>query len=210
MPTPEIIAAADIGSIEHNRFGWAIRHVDCGATKNGTCICKFVDELVGLLNDKRTVALGFECPLFVPVRDEPVRLTKARNGEGNRSWSAGAGSGALATGLTETAWILRSLRTKVETAPRLTLKWKEFVSYGGLLLWEAFVSGKAKSDTHSGDAELAVEAFCNCLPDPERSNMIHEESVMSLIGASALWAGWKLDASVLSESCLVIRASEGT
>jgi hypothetical protein len=34
-------------------------------------------------------------------------LGKARDGEGNRPWPAGAGAGALATGLAQGAWMLR-------------------------------------------------------------------------------------------------------
>ena len=206
MSTLEFAAAADIGSIEKNRFGWAIRQVEGGATSKGTSIIEFVDALVELLDDERKIALGFECPLFVPVRIDPKELTKSRKGEGNRAWSAGAGAGALTTGLTETAWILRELRTSVKREPKLTFNWEEFESLGGLFLWEAFVSGSAKSSTHAGDAEIAVQAFCNSLPNPERSNMIHEHSVMSLVGASALWAGWAVDTAVLRESCPVISA----
>jgi hypothetical protein len=40
-------------------------------------------------------------------------LGKARGGEGNRPWSAGAGSGALATGLAQGAWMLRQLSATV-------------------------------------------------------------------------------------------------
>ena len=210
MPALDIIAAADIGSIKNDKFGWAIWQVKRETLSKGTCIVEFAKRLVRMLNDNNMIALGLECPLFVPVRNDPVQLTEARNGEGNRPWSAGAGTGALATGLTETAWILRYLRTNIKTEPRVTFKWKEFELHGGLLLWEAFVSREAKANTHSGDAELAVKAFANSLPDPERSNMIDEQSAMSLVGASLLWAGWEVDTAVLKESCLVISATEGT
>lgn len=61
------------------------------------------------------MALGFEAPLMVPVSpvgvDGWTTLGQARQGEtvdGGRSrpWSAGAGSGALATGLAQLAWVL--------------------------------------------------------------------------------------------------------
>ena len=61
---------------------------------------------------RRPVALDFECPLYVPVPANPADLGKARKNEGNRSWSAGAGSGAMATGLVEAAWVLRKLRAE--------------------------------------------------------------------------------------------------
>lgn len=95
-----IVWVADVGSIKMNKFGW------CRATYDrtliqGTDITDFADGIANDLSSGNRVALGFECPLFVPIPDNPIRLTKARAGEGNRSWSAGAGSGALSTGLTE-------------------------------------------------------------------------------------------------------------
>jgi hypothetical protein len=60
------------------------------------------------------VALGFECPLFVPLNLQPEALTTARSGEGSRPWSAGAGCGALATGLVQVAWILRKIRQELQ------------------------------------------------------------------------------------------------
>lgn len=207
MPTVDVIAAADIGSVEQNRFGWAIKDVENGATSTGKCITDFVNALVNLSKDHKAIALGFECPLFVPVREDPVELTKAREGEGNRPWSAGAGATVLATGLAEIAWILRQLRSGVKPEPRLTFQWNDFVTSGGLFLWEAFVSGAAKSHSHAGDAELAVRAFGDSLPHPQRSNFIREPTVVSLVGAAALWSGWAVDISVLRESCLVISAA---
>ena len=49
--------------------------------------------------DRGPVALGFEAPLWVPARVDELLVTGARLGEGSRAWSAGAGSGALATAL---------------------------------------------------------------------------------------------------------------
>lgn len=34
------------------------------------------------LREGKAVAMGFECPLFVPLADLPVDLTRARPGEG--------------------------------------------------------------------------------------------------------------------------------
>ncbi len=117
---------------------------------------------------------------------------------------AGAGAAALATGLTEVGWILREVRTGTKGKPKLTFRWDEFVSNGGLFLWEAFVSGKAKTKNHADDAERAVRAFDLSLPDPPRANRINEPTVMSLVGAAALWTGWTSDPSILKEPCLVI------
>ena len=72
-----------------------------------------------------SVSLGFECPLWVPVANEPERLTRARRGEGSRAWSAAAGSGSLTTGLTEVAWILDQIRQGAEHT-KAFLDWSRF------------------------------------------------------------------------------------
>lgn len=114
------------------------------------------------------VPLGFECPLFVPISQHPERLTHARTGEGSRAWSAGAGCGALATGLAQVVWVLREVRRHIAAAQPAFLEWRPFVSNGaGLFLWEAFVSAGAKRDGHMADAEAAVEAFAAAMREPE-------------------------------------------
>jgi hypothetical protein len=206
MPNRLWIFCADIGSVKAGRFGWF------GADPDGRPVPgRSIEDLASAVAEKITcgakVALGFECPLYVPLRDDPVLLTKARTGEGNRSWSAGAGCGALATGLVEVTWLLEQIKTKTPKSSAAFLNWKAFeTSHGGLFLWEAFVSGKAKGSGHAHDAEIAVQAFQAALPNPELANAISEQSVLSLIGASMLRAGWSTNVQQLSETCLVIKA----
>jgi hypothetical protein len=56
-----------------------------------TEIIELVQSVADDLDAGRSLALGFECPLFVPVPEEALRLGMARAGETNRSWSARAG-----------------------------------------------------------------------------------------------------------------------
>ena len=149
----------------------------------------------------------------MPIPQDPARLTSARKNEGQRPWSAGAGSGALATGLTETVWLLWHVReqlSSVKIHTRAYLEWSSFAGTGeGLFLWEAFVSdaGKGKSSTHVGDAEIAVYRFMNSLPNPDEANAItSDEEVHSLLGAALLRTGWTTDLTVLSSPCFVIKA----
>jgi len=153
------------------------------------------------------VALGFECPLWLPVADDPRELTAAREGEHNRPWSAGAGTGSLATGLTEVAWVLRRIRRESGDV-RAFLDWKSFQAAGrGLFVWEALVTGRGKSNSHEGDARVAVEAFKNALPDPTTKNALRRPPrARSLIGAALLWAGWSEEITLLRKPCLVIRS----
>lgn len=153
------------------------------------------------------VALGFECPVFVPVPEDSLRLGMARAGEGNRPWSAGAGTGALATGLVQTAWILEQLRPRVSDT-QVFLDWESFRNTGrGLFLWEAFVTDRAKAETHVDDAAVAVTCFVKSLPDPPAQNAIAEARVLSLLGAAVLWSGWSDELELLRTPCLVLRAS---
>lgn len=173
----------------------------------------FADAVASDINAGYPVALGFECPLFVPIPDDdhPKDLTSSRPGEGNRAWSVGGGAASLATGLTETVWILDRVRRRLSIPCAAHFKWKPFQLNGGLFIWEAFVTEKAKADTHHGDAELAVLSFRESLPDPEKRNSIvccgH---VRSLVGGALLQAGWVSDLAWLAEPCVVIRVRPST
>src|ERR1700733_7616065 len=102
-----VLYCDDIGSVKKGNFGWArLCHEEmeseCEARNS---ILDLVRAVVEDLKRGNPVALGFECPLFVPLPEDPGDLTKERVGERDRPWSAGAGAACLATGLTETVWI---------------------------------------------------------------------------------------------------------
>ena len=88
------VFCADIGSIKAKKFGWAAV-LASEESISGSSIEELAARIADEISSNRKVAIGFECPLFVPVRSDAVRVNAA--GEGNRSWSAGAGTGALAT-----------------------------------------------------------------------------------------------------------------
>lgn len=197
---------ADVGSIKKNRFGWAAALSD-GKELGGTGIEEFALTIANGIKAGKKVSIGFECPLFVPVRSDPQRVNSARNGEGNRSWSAGAGTAALATGLVEVLWVMNRINTLLRKTPKATVKWTEFTTTDdSVFLWEAFVTSTSKGNGHSDDARIAVNKFKSVLPDPSMANAIKEDEVLSLVGAAALRAGWSTDVGAISEPCLVIRA----
>lgn len=167
-----------------------------------------VAHLVSTLSIGSPVALGFECPLFLPLHHDEMKLTSGRPGEGSRSWSAGAGCGALATGLVQVAWVLKEVRQRLVQMPKAHLSWDSFIAGGnGLFLWEAFVSGSAKGLGHIADAELGARAFMSALPDPPKANAVTcNTGVHSLIGAALLRTGWSTDIEVLQQPCLVLKA----
>lgn len=199
-----LTACADIGSVTAGNFGWWSSDGNFGREPSTLALA-----VATALNDERPVALGFECPLFVPLTEDESHLTRARPGEGSRPWSAGAGCGVLATGLVQVAWVLRAIRTSLNTPCTAHLDWKDFArTMSGLFVWEAFVSGKSKLSTHIADAQAAGEAFRNSLPRPDLANAVTcSTPVYSLIGAAMLRTGWTQTPSVLEQACIVIKAS---
>jgi hypothetical protein len=109
------VVAVDIGSVgPYSKFAWAAfdapeRQVMAAGTDPETAVSALVP---GLLSGAEA-ALLLEAPMSVPVPDGQSdawrALGKARNEEGNRPWSAGAGAATLATGLAQGAWMLRQL-----------------------------------------------------------------------------------------------------
>lgn len=208
LSSAAVVFAADVGSVKSGNFGWACNELAFAGTdeRERSRPSALAAAIVRALADGRTVALGFECPLFVPVPNDEMALGRARSGEGNRAWSAGAGTGALATGLVQAAWVLDATRRQ-RPDDRLYVDWGEFVQAGqGLFLWEAFVSGSGKGTSHVDDAALAVTAFQAALPNPRSASSVTAERPLSLIGAAALWSGWSEDPALLNTASVVIRA----
>lgn len=205
------VFCADIGSVKAEKFGWAASNADGQVRESGSDIRELAWRIVTHLDSGTPASVGFECPLFVPLREDPSRLTEARRGDGSRAWSAGAGTGALATGLVEVSWILREVRRELRREVPCHLDWETFDARGGLFLWEAFVSGggkpKVEGNPHAADAMAAVDAFVDALPHPTSMNAIEESNVISLVGMALLRTGWTRDLESLGTPCLVIKPS---
>src|ERR1700730_4596315 len=91
-------AVIDVGKPEN--LGWVVEGLH---PAEGNDLGKCVDALATALR-VGSLALGFEAPMFVPMRDDPLKLTKARDGECidgiSRPFSSSVGSSVLVTGLT--------------------------------------------------------------------------------------------------------------
>lgn len=200
------VYCADVGSVAAGNFAWSGRPVGASSL-SGRTMPELAEAVAKDLNADCRVALGFECPLFVPLRDQPARLTAARLGDGNRSWSAGAGCGALTTGLVQVVWLLREIRRLVRTGCPAFVDWDDFsVVSSGLFVWEAFVSGVSKGTGHLADAELAVVAFARAITKPTLASTISVDAeVYSLVGAALLRSGWSVDVALLTKPCVVVR-----
>jgi hypothetical protein len=209
------VACADIGSIANNNFGWAsVKADDPGTTANeGDDIGRLVDHLAELLEAQKPVSFGLECPLFVPIPKEATKLGKARAGDAARAWSTAAGAAVLATGIAQTHWILEKLGEKLTTRPPVTLNWSQFQGNGaGLHLWEAFVSGSAKSNAQKGahiaDAKKAAGLLIEQLEGPGIPDSQGDDpEVASLIGFALLRTRWTEDNGVLSQPCYIAKPS---
>lgn len=203
------VYCADVGSTRTGAFAWACGRPGEVAVPGGSQIEDLAERITRDLQGGAAVALGFECPLFVPVPSDPLRLGAARDGEGSRSWSAAAGAAALATGLAQVTWVLEAIRRNLSGDVPVYLQWDCFPpDRPGLLLWEAFVSGREKTESHLGDAQRAVSLFLEAWPDLARANRVSEGPVFSLVGAALLRAGWTNDVSLLGVPCLVVGARD--
>jgi hypothetical protein len=207
-----IIWAVDIGSVRRKRFAWCRIgwEEEDSAVKDGDNILDLAQGLADDLSAGRRVALGFECPLFVPVPKDPMYLTDARSGENDRPWSAGAGCAVLATGLSECVWIFEKARDLVHVDVRATVAWQDFVAgKANLFVWEALVTRAAKRPSHREDARAAATTFMAEYPYIIEADAVEkgkDQPYYSLVGAALLRSGLTQDLSMLCEKCIVIKS----
>jgi hypothetical protein len=202
------IYAVDCGNPRKGNFAWTTVLPD-GSPQGSADIDCLVEYLVRDLNSGYSVALGFEAPLFVPVPEDADFIGRARQGEGNRPFSAGAGCGALVVGLQEVAWVLRAIRNQLEKERSVCFStsladWPPPEGSQTLFLWEAFVSGDAHSSEHVRDAATAAVEFLAQEHTLANANAVTAQCPLSLVHAAALWSGWSGDTDSLRTPALVI------
>lgn len=221
------VVAVDVGSVRTN-FAWAgldlpgRRPVGQGGRHpEGAALA-----VLEAINAGVPVALGFEAPLMVPVSpvgpvDGWMTLGQARQGETvdgrSRPWSAGAGSGALATGLVQLAWVLERIGSE---APRLRCTTRPEPWTAGqaeLFVWEAFVSGDGKPvssgiSQHAADAAAAADTFADRLEQATLSTsdvVCTPASSFNLAAAAAAYAGLAIASDELRDQVQVYRTPPG-
>lgn len=191
--------ACDVGSTKSKGFGWARFELDDGSQPIGS---SEIDQLTHKLREDmstgRSVALGFEAPLYMPVPEESRALSSGREDEGNRSMFAPAGAYVTTLACHQAAFLLNALKDFQRTY-QLTLHHDEWIGtrHPTLLLWEAFVSGDAKkkgesdgNSDHVHDAATAANFFRGNRARLSEFNDVTCDRPLSVIGAVALWSGW--------------------
>ena len=220
-----IVIGVDVGSLRRaGGFSWA--SIDA---KGGALVREGSDDpsdlaafIVEQLNLQTQVAVAFESPLSIPVPDlEPQswrKLGMARDGEGRRSWSAGAGTGALATGLVQLAWICSYIADK--TSVRTTTQLTTFTSGSAqLLLTEAFVSADGKPEVVDGHQDRAdalaaakrlAELVANGAGSEHGDVTCYPSSAFNLAAAAALRAHLDIDPGEIGADLLVAKSRPST
>lgn len=221
------VVAVDVGSVRTN-FAWAgldlpaRRPVGEGGRHPEGAALAVLEALAA----EEPVALGFEAPLMVPVSpvgpvDGWMTLGQARKGETadgrSRPWSAGAGSGALATGLVQLAWVLERIGSGFPGL-RCTTRPEPWLNRDAeLFVWEAFVSGTGKPipsgiTQHAADAAAAADTFADRLNQGTLSNsdvVCTPASSFNLAAAAATFAGLTIGSDELRDQVQVYRTRPG-
>jgi hypothetical protein len=212
------VIAVDVGSVRApSKFAWAAFDApDRDVMVDGTDPETAVSALAHGLLAGTQAALLLEARMAVPVPggqgDAWRSLGNARDGERNRPWSAGAGAGALATGLAQGTWMLRQVASmvpelKATTQPR---SWRR--EGAQLLLAEAFITADGKPEPlpagqHAADAAAAGLALVKLLDSPEALTSAvscSPQESFNLLVAMALWAELLIDPDELHSEVLVV------
>lgn len=206
-PVHPVVAVLDVGSAA--KTGWWRRGAD-GTETSGRDIDRLVEQLAEDLEADHFVALGFEAPLWIPKPASAAEIGKGRVGEGNRAWSASAGSSVLAYSIQQSTYVLWRLANLVS---RVTFRPDDLAARRAqLLVWEAFVSGKAKdrhaAEPHIADAMAAGIAFSSRWEAGYVYSDLEAGEVISLAGLSVHAAGLSDDPHLLSIPTVVVKAAE--
>jgi hypothetical protein len=207
MKQERAIYACDVGSCRKGNFAWArIGPEQEASPSSSPDIRKLITSLHVDLSAGLSIALGFEAPLFIPVPEDPNDIGRARAGEGDRAFSAGAGASAALIGFQQAAWIMSRVKDTIGRHIVIT-DWQLWpTAFPSILLWEAFISGIAKGTCHADDAVAAARAFQK--REAALTSDVSCERPISLVGAAAVWSGFSEDLSLLRKSVLVLRPIE--
>ena len=154
------VAVIDIGSPKLGNLGWCLIETDTDREYTGV----HLDELFPLLPkilERKGMLLGLEAPLFVPIRDDLMKITKGRLGESRRPWSAGAGAQVLALNLPIMVYLFEGIKKQVPSVD-IGINETNFLSKPNqVAIFEALVSGSDKGSSHIEDATIMARSCAN-------------------------------------------------
>lgn len=197
------VLTIDVGKAAN--IGWADNEGSRGGHKT---LEERLAQAGGKLVAGRPVALGFEAPIWVPFRTNLTAFNKGRGGVEStmkRPWSAGAGATVTTQALALMPLCLKILKmaTNGQDIPATTIP-ADWFRDRGLLVWEAFVSGKQKGSDHSDDAELAVKAFMG--RGRALDSDIPAQPAFSMAAAALLATSWPVRLEELTLPSVVVSA----
>lgn len=201
--TDAVIVAVHVRSVVKEKVAWYST-----AGLSGESLEQLVRHVASELRERR-VALGFECPTWVPVPRSEHLLGSRRSAEpSTRAWSASAGATSMATGLVQICWVLRELGSEFHRPVNATVRkdrWRDgfFTPGTGLLLWEAMVTGGGKGSGHDEDARRAVQAFLSSRGVASRGD---PRTAFNALVAAGLWAGLSIRSDEFASPGVVYRA----
>lgn len=195
------ICVIDIGSPNKGNLGWCFIDVQ----NDQEYACSNLDDMFPYIINStkhKGLILGFEAPLFIPVRQDLKLATKARKGEGGKPWSAGAGAQVLTINLPIMIYIFKRMNSFL---PNISyyLNGSGFTAKPmEIMLFEAFVSGVDKGSSHINDAQLMARSCVHyskrhMLPPSESQHEEHTE-FFNLAAAALLRCGLNTSTSDLN------------
>lgn len=197
------ICVIDIGSPKLGNLGWCL--IDTENQKEHTGY--HLDDLLPLIiqvTRNQGLILGLEAPLFVPLRPDILQATKARQGEGRRPWSAGAGAQVLAMNLPIMAYLFNGIKARGSDIS-WHLNEEDFTAHPNtLMLFEALVSGVDKGQSHINDAQIMAQSCLNYAREKLLPPSILEQELnteyFNLAAAALMRCGLLNDPIFLSKS----------
>jgi hypothetical protein len=201
FPPTLVIDAGSASSIGWVRSSFLDRS-PLGESGDASTLADAIDWLAARLRTTGKGTIGIEAPLWTPRRNDVRNVTAARIGEGNRPWSIFAGAGATTAGLGDMGFIFGRL-----AGVRATVRPETWARDGGLLIWEAFISGGGRGGGHCADAAFALRAFEQRCADL-RSDLAPEPAV-NLAVACALASGVLIDVAEIGDPAVVVKARKG-
>lgn len=206
-----IVYSVDVGKEDKNckksNFGW----INSG-DEQGFQLSTLVSSMKECLKQQR-ISIGFEFPLYFDVYDYDVN--RQRQIDNGRSWSASAGATIIPTGLAQANFIFRALNSYNKSLTYCILtQFDDLNQDYDIFIWEAFISGKNKSQNenadslHIMDAKIALEEYSNC---QRIDKIFHKENsypCISLIAPIILANNCNISRDSLTKRPIVIQPPE--